>query len=133
MDRVAPRVADRQTALAAIIQINIVHPGSGDGDQFEFRQAGKLRLAQGELIANCDGGILQSFNYLAGIRLAVVNPLMREVRPAKVGPEGAALQKDNAFHKREGRVTRPQIECRSRLKPRLLSRGASSIISGKKN
>src|SRR5688572_24434183 len=99
MDRIASRVADRQTMLAAIIQINVVYSGSSDGNQFEFRQAGKHSLAQGKLVSNRDGGVLKSFNHVGGICLAIIDPFMIKVRPAKPGPESIPLQKDNPFHK----------------------------------
>src|SRR5688572_3869941 len=98
MDRVAARVADRKTTLAAIVQIDVVHSGSGDGNQFEFWQAGKFRFAKEQFVANRDGGILKTFDDIGGTRLAIINPFVIEVRPAKVGPESVPLQEYDPFH-----------------------------------
>jgi hypothetical protein len=93
-----PRVTNSDAASLAIIQVNVVYAGGGYSDEFQLGQSRQLRLAQGQLVADGDGSVLQSLNYLICRSLVIVNPFMHKVRPAKLDLESVAFEKDYAFH-----------------------------------
>ena len=98
--RVVADVAYPDVGGAARLQIHVVAAGSGERDEFEFRQLGQLGGADAHLVDDGDAGIFQPLDHLfrgrAGITLPVVGKVGMMQGDARI--QGIAVEKHNLLH-----------------------------------
>src|SRR3954465_2810618 len=95
--RVTANVTNGDAALAAVLEIDAVRAGGGDGDQFHVRSVFKLGIAQAQLVADDDSRWARAFGHLLRKSFRIFSPFMIQIRAAKVRLNRIALEKDYSF------------------------------------
>ncbi len=94
---IAAHVGDDDAALAAGVEVDDVGAGRGHCDHFQVRQRVDRNRRQRRLVDDGDGGALQPLDDLVRPRLRVLDPVVREGRPADIGDDRLAFEVDDAL------------------------------------
>jgi hypothetical protein len=96
-DCVSASVTDGDVVTAAIIEVDVVSAGCGNGYEFQFWQLRKNVSAQRQFVADRDRRITQTIDDLTAVSFAIFDPLVREVWTAKRNVKGVAFEEDDRF------------------------------------
>ena len=98
--RVVANVAHPDVGGATRFQIQVVAAGSGQGDEFQFRQLGQLRGTDPHFVDDGDAGIFQPLHHLFRGCVRVALPVVGEVGMVQGDAriQGIAVEKDDLLH-----------------------------------
>ena len=88
---VADSVADLNPAFGGGFQIDVVHTGSGDADQFELRQHLDSFGPQGDLVGDVDVCVDTTLGYFTGRRFFVAGIISQLLDAGEVDSSQAVL------------------------------------------
>ena len=104
MDGVSPDVGDDNAVGLAIVQVDDIGAGGGDGDHLQVRALSQGLGPEWHLVVDDDGRVFHAFGDFIGAGAVVFGPLVIEIRPPDldVRGDGVAVEKDDVMgHERD--------------------------------